>query len=104
MAEHRRSWWGWGWEDEAMTDDQCASLAKAVSARFGREMSVGTPPTLDDIELPAPRITPPSSLAAIVSDGRYDRAAHSYGKSFRDVVRGFNGIIEHPPDLVALPR
>jgi alkyldihydroxyacetonephosphate synthase len=33
-----------------------------------------------------------------------DRAAHAYGKSFRDVVRAFEGRIEHAPDLVLRPR
>src|SRR6185503_21366417 len=30
-------------------------------------------------------------------------AAHSLGKAYRDVVRGFRGEFANPPDLVALP-
>jgi alkyldihydroxyacetonephosphate synthase len=55
------------------------------------------------IELPRPRLAPPSSLAAIVSDDRYDRVSHAHGKAYRDIVRAFRGRIDHPPDLVARP-
>jgi alkyldihydroxyacetonephosphate synthase len=103
MADRRRSWWGWGWEDEALTDEQCAALGKAVAARFEREMPLREPPDLSSIDLPEPRVQAPGPLVELLSADRYDRAAHSYGKSYRDVVRGFNGVIEHPPDLVAFP-
>src|SRR5882757_10389799 len=38
------------------------------------------------------------------SDDRYDRVAHSLGKAYRDVVRGFRGEFPNPPDLVAYPE
>ena len=49
--------------------------------------------------------TPPASLAAIVPHGtsRARRRTRS-GKAYADVVRGFRGRIDHPPDLVAHPR
>jgi alkyldihydroxyacetonephosphate synthase len=59
---------------------------------------------LEAIELPAPRLAPPDSLAAIFSADRHERVSHALGKAYRDVVRGFRGQIEHPPDLVARPR
>ena len=59
---------------------------------------------LEAIELPPPRIAPPDSLAAIVTDDRYERVSHAYGKAYRDVVRAFRGRIDNPPDLVAHPR
>src|SRR5882757_8266590 len=37
------------------------------------------------------------------SSDRYDRVAHSLGKAYRDVVRGFRGEFSNPPDLVAYP-
>ena len=40
----------------------------------------------------------------ICSTDAYDRAAHAYGKAYRDVVRAFRGRFDHPPDVVALPR
>jgi alkyldihydroxyacetonephosphate synthase len=102
--QRRRSWWGWGWEDEAMTDEQVASLAAAVSERVGRDLEVQPAPDLDVIELPRPRVAVPDSLAPICSTTKRERAAHTYGRSYRDVVRGFRGDLAHPPDVVALPR
>src|SRR4051794_4125217 len=101
----RRSWWGWGWEDEALTPDQRASLAKALCARLGiDEVELRDPPSLADVDLPTARVTVPTALADIVSTDGHDRAAHTYGKSFRDVVRAFNGDLSAAPDAVAHPR
>jgi alkyldihydroxyacetonephosphate synthase len=40
----------------------------------------------------------------LFSDGHYERVSHALGKAYRDVVRGFYGRFENPPDLVAFPR
>jgi alkyldihydroxyacetonephosphate synthase len=60
--------------------------------------------TIDDLELTAPRLEPPAALADICSTATYERAAHSYGRSYRDIVRAFRGRFDHPCDLVAFPR
>jgi alkyldihydroxyacetonephosphate synthase len=105
VGERRRSWWGWGWEDQALDDAQLRALAKALPAALGRDDLEPAPaPVLEQIELSAARVGAPASLASICTDAPYDRAAHTYGKSFRDVVRGFHSDLEHPPDLVARPR
>jgi alkyldihydroxyacetonephosphate synthase len=65
---------------------------------------VELPVPLEDVELPPPQLQAPASLAGICSSDVYDRAAHSYGKAYRDVVRGFRGRFDHPPDVVAFPR
>lgn len=57
-----------------------------------------------DLQLRAPRFALPSQLTSICSATNYDRAGHSYGKSFRDVWRGLHGHFPHPPDYVAFPR
>jgi alkyldihydroxyacetonephosphate synthase len=54
--------------------------------------------------LPPPRVEPPAALAAIASTDPYDRASHTYGKSYRDVVRGFAGDFTAAPSFVAFPR
>ena len=72
--------------------------------RFGADLTVADAPRLDDLELPAPRVEPPASLASRCSTARYDRAAHTFGKSYRDVVRGCRGELHHPPDVVAFPE
>ena len=99
----QRSWWGWGWEDEALTDDQVEKLAAAMSARFDRELPVERPRSLDDLDLAAPRLTPPPALADWCATDVRARASHALGKAYRDVVRGFRGELDHPPDVVARP-
>ena len=59
---------------------------------------------LEELTLPAPRLEPPASLAPLCSTETYDRAAHSYGKAYRDVVRAFRGRFDHVTDVVARPR
>jgi alkyldihydroxyacetonephosphate synthase len=56
------------------------------------------------LNLRAPRVKPPDSLAAICSASIYDRAAHSYGRGFRDIVRAFRRYYPNPFDFVAFPR
>ncbi len=99
----RRSWWGWGWEDQALDDATARRLCAGVAAAFGIDVPLADPPLLDDLDLPAPRVSPPASLAPLVDDTPYARASHTFGKSYRDVVRGFRGQLDHPPDLVARP-
>jgi alkyldihydroxyacetonephosphate synthase len=58
---------------------------------------------LEAIELPPPRVEPPTSLSHLFRSDPYERVSHALGSAYRDVVRGFRGQIEHPPDLVAHP-
>ncbi len=103
-SDRRRNWWGWGWEDQALDDATTRKLCAGVAAAFGTEVALADPPEFDDLDLPAPRIRPPAALAAVVDDTPYARASHTFGKSYRDVVRGFHGQLDHPPDLVARDR
>ena len=45
-----------------------------------------------------------SGSGDLFTDDRHERVIHALGKAYRDVVRGFRGEFENPPDLVALPR
>ena len=58
---------------------------------------------LEGIDLGPPRIEAPASLAGLFRADPYERVSHALGKAYRDVVRGFRGQIDHPPDLVAHP-
>ena len=62
------------------------------------------PVPLEEVELPEPRLEPPKEFAEMFSADRYDRVSHALGKAYRDVVRGFRGEFENPPDLVAYPE
>jgi alkyldihydroxyacetonephosphate synthase len=101
----RRRFWGWGWEDAGPTPEQQRGIAQVLAARFGLgELTLAAPPRLEEISLPAPRLAPPASVAALCSTAQFERAAHTYGKSFRDLVRAFRREYLHPPDVVAYPR
>jgi len=99
-----RLWWGWGVEEEALDAEAVGRLGKAVAERLGTgELAVRRPPAVDDLDLRPPRVRPPDALAPLCSDSALDRAAHTHGKSFRDVARNLAGDLRHPPDLVAFP-
>ncbi len=101
----RRKFWGWGWEDGGPDQEQQERLAQLIAFRFGLEnLEIGTAPQLEDLNLRPPRCTIPERLTEIISTDPHERAGHSYGKSFRDVVRGFDGDYPNPIDFVALPR
>lgn len=104
MSARRRSWWGWGWEDEALPEDQVAGLAEMASKRAGVEIVARRPRDPDELDLRAPRVAPPDRLASICSTAAYDRASHSLGKAYRDVIRALRGEISNPPDVVAYPN
>ena len=105
MTQRRTLIWGWGYEDQQPTLEQQKAIAKGLAASLGRsDIKLERAPTLDEIELRPPRITPPSSLAGICSTTTYDRAAHSYGKAFPDLLRAFRREFSNPPDVVAYPR
>jgi alkyldihydroxyacetonephosphate synthase len=101
----RRKFWGWGLEGEGLSRSELEELGGTFAARFGLDgVRMQDPPQTDELELPASRLSPPDSLAAIFSADPYDRAAHTYGRSFRDLVRAFRRDYAHAPDLVAFPR
>jgi alkyldihydroxyacetonephosphate synthase len=59
---------------------------------------------LEEVELRGSRLKRPDGFGDLFSDGRYERVSHTLGSAYRDVVRGFYGKFENPPDLVAFPR
>jgi alkyldihydroxyacetonephosphate synthase len=95
-----RSWWGWGAVDRALPDAECVELAALLPGLPSRPRPV---PDLATVALRAPRVRPPSSLASLCSETPADRAAHTYGKAYRDVVRALAGDLSGAPDLVAFP-
>ena len=104
MTQRKRKFWGWGYEDEGPTREQQERIAELLAARLGVAVPCPqAPPRLDEIRLRAPRLQPPPTLATFCSTAPYDRAGHTSGKSFRDVVRGFRRDFANPPDVVAFP-
>jgi alkyldihydroxyacetonephosphate synthase len=101
----RRKHWGWGFEDQQPSAAQLADSALALGAHLGFALGeVEEPVALDAVRLAPPRVQAPAALAGICATDAHARASHALGKSYQDVVRGFRGRFDHPPDLVARPR
>lgn len=101
----RRSYWGWGFTDAAVSDEGRQRLRMLVSMQIDTEGAVELAPRpVEDIALPPSRVTVPTELAAIVTNDPEERASHTYGKAYRDIVRGLAGDFSSAPDVVALPK
>jgi len=97
--------YGWGREGEGMSAEERAFVLGRHREKFGREAFPTAPtPRLEDLVLREPRVAPPAALAAFCTTERYDRAAHTYGKSYTDYVRAMLGQYDCAPDVVAYPR
>ncbi len=105
MGADRRKHWGWGAESSQPDRAALEGMRSLAQERFGfggEEVVEAVP--LDQVELPASRVSPPPSLTEICADDSHSRASHSMGKAYRDIVRGFRGEFENVPDVVARPR
>jgi alkyldihydroxyacetonephosphate synthase len=98
----RRSLWMFGLESEEPSYDQRAAEAARISQRLGVELTAPRIPAAADLELRAPRIQPPDSLAAFCFTDTWERAYHSYGSERS--LHGVRGHYPNPPDVVAHPR
>jgi alkyldihydroxyacetonephosphate synthase len=104
MAMARLKHFGWGREGEGLTPEEEAFVVARAEARFGTTLEVSAnAPQLEDIVLHAPRVAVPGSLKFCTVD-HYDRAAHTYGKSYPELVRGLARDYASAPDVVAYPR
>src|SRR6266480_1134881 len=101
----RRKFWGWGLEGEGLAAGEIGQLGTVFTERLGTDsVRAQEPPRVQELDLHAPRLVPPASLEPVFGTDPYDRAAHTYGRSFRDLVRAFRRDFAHAPDLVAFPR
>lgn len=105
VSGRRRKHWGWGFEDQQPSAAQLRASAATLAAHLGIALGeVEEAVALEAVRLRAPRIQAPPSLADICADDVHARACHALGKSYSDVVRGFRGRFDDPPDLVVRPR
>ena len=106
MSDRRRSFYGWGYEDDQASDDELRWFEKPWSNLFGVDRFEPMPmPRESEIELRAPRVQPPASLQAFVTSDKHERLFHSYGRSVHDLARMIHRRdFSNPPDWVAYPR
>ena len=97
----------WGWSRDAADAPRAADL-EALGPVVAEHLGLPTQPPEQPAplqELPDDRVSGrlPPSLAGLASTDPVDRARHGVGRSYRDVVRGIRGRIDHPPDAVLRP-
>lgn len=98
-------YWGWGYENTPINSDSFQQLTSFIKMAFEIEQFEQLVPLpIEQLHLRTPRFELPADLKNLCSSETYDRARHSYGKSFRDVWRGLHGQFPNPPDYVAFPK
>ena len=95
-----RSWWGWGWEDQALSDAECRELGGLIP---GLPADPLPRPRVADLDLRPARVDVPAALAEVLTTDPHERAAHALGQAYRDVIRALHHQVDAPPDLVARP-
>jgi alkyldihydroxyacetonephosphate synthase len=97
--------WGWGFADQQPSASELRAAAAGMTAHLGfGALEVEDPVPLEAVRLAAPRVSIPAHLTRFCADDSHARASHALGKSYVEVVQGFRGCFEHPPDFVAHPR
>jgi alkyldihydroxyacetonephosphate synthase len=97
--------WGWGRADsDEPKQAELEALAPLVRDHLGLPVQVPEQPA-PLAALPADRVSArlPASLSALASAAPLDRAAHSIGRSYRDVIRGIRGRLDDVVDCVLRP-
>ena len=105
MSDRDRSVWGWGYADRFPDENERRELARRFETELGfPERPLLEPTSLADASVPDTTLAPHATLAGICTTDREARARHTYGKAYRDLVRGFHGEYDPAPDLVARPE
>ncbi len=100
----KRSWWGWGYESEQLEGEALQELVKLAGSILQLDSAPLYPPEPESVDLPQSRIRLPDSLNTICATDNFARLLHTYGCSYKDVVRSLHGIVDNPPDAVCFPR
>lgn len=105
-------WWGWGEASKRFSLDRKPRFWPFLEAQLGTlTQTPARPVAREEIVLSASRLTTDDRTALQLILGRdglsvdpAERLVHSYGKSYRDLVRIRRGDVPHPPDAVLWPR
>lgn len=98
-----RSFWAWGYEDKFPDDDARTALAQRVGEVLGKDLELRGLPSIESLKLPDPRYGVPVELRSFGTTDLRERATHTYGRGYRDLVRGFAGDFASAPDWVFYP-
>jgi alkyldihydroxyacetonephosphate synthase len=99
-----RSHWGWGWADLWPDAEARRAMGEAAVPVLGFTPGELREPVPESaVALPSPRRSAPPELDGLVDDGPSARLRHTWGRGYRDLVRGFEGRFDPAPDLVARP-
>lgn len=101
-----RSFWGWGYEDKFPNDEARRALSERLASIFGnsqRAPSLRPLPSADALKLRPPAFSPPVELRSFGTTDARERATHTYGRGYRDLVRGFAGDFSAAPDWIFYP-
>ncbi|MCB1197856.1 MAG: FAD-binding oxidoreductase, partial [Deltaproteobacteria bacterium] len=110
--QRQMKWWGWGAEGTRLDVSDKPGLWPYIQKTLGIDIFQPTPPVrLEDIKL-SPVHVEPTFMSALkdllrddqVSTDHKQRVIHSYGKSFRDLWRMRNALVEASPDVVVYPE
>ncbi|MEV0588716.1 FAD-binding oxidoreductase [Nonomuraea sp. NPDC050310] len=97
------SHWAWGPEPDPHELRESARLIAAVTG-LGDPARWRPPVPFPEVRLPPPRVPVPEHLSGFCTAEPYERARHTYGQAYRDLVRAYRGDFANAPDLVARPR
>jgi alkyldihydroxyacetonephosphate synthase len=104
VTDRERSLWAWGWRDKQPDAAARTGLGQLVRALLpAAEPALRALPA-DAPTVPAARVAVPDVLAAFASQEPCDRAAHTRGRAFPDLVAGLAGDFAAAPDVVVRPR
>jgi alkyldihydroxyacetonephosphate synthase len=99
-----RSLWAWGFREKLPDESTRRGLAMMGQAMLGGDpLPVAALPRHDRIDLPAPAVRIPDSLAHLCTVDPLARAHRAHGKGYPDLIRGFAGDFSAAPDVVAEP-
>ncbi|HEX7600283.1 MAG TPA: FAD-binding oxidoreductase [Polyangiaceae bacterium] len=105
MTVRSRSHWAWGFVDAFPSEEGREALGTQIAFLLGGAPPARLPlPSLEAARVPVAKLDAPERLRDFTSNAREDRIAHTYGRGYRDLVRGFRGDFSSAPDLVAHPR
>jgi alkyldihydroxyacetonephosphate synthase len=106
MGERKRSFYGWGFEGDAVSAEELAWFERSWSELFQVDgFDPASMPREPDITLRAPRLSLPAALRSFCTSDKYDRLVHSYGRSVHDLARMIlRRDFSNPPDAIAYPR